>query len=398
MPLLFDELEVLYRDNLLNDVVPFWEKHSIDAECGGYFSCLDRAGNVFDTDKFIWLQGRQVWFFAMLYRRLEQRRAWLDAARNGAEFLKKHGRDSEGNWYFSLTREGRPLVQPYNWFSDAFAAMGFAQYALAAGDEEARDIAVHTFENLLRRIENPKGKYTKTVPGTRPLRSMAFPMIMVNLCLEMEGVIADEPLQRALDTAIREIMTLHYDPERKITFDNVAPDGSHVDCFEGRLILPGHGIEAMWFTIDAIRRRGGDRRITDRAVDVILNLLEFGWDGQYGGILYYRDIMGKPPEQLQWDQKLWWVHIETLVALAIAYSVSGRRDCWEWYQRVHEYTWQRFPDPEYGEWFGYLNRRGECLLELKGGKWKGCFHIPRGLYQCYREFGRLRQREATARA
>ena len=32
----------------------------------------------------------------------------------------------------------------------------------------------------------------------------------------------------------------------------------------------------------------------------------------------------------------------------------------------------------------YLNRRGEVLLPLKGGKWKGCFHVPRGLYQLWR--------------
>lgn len=41
----------------------------------------------------------------------------------------------------------------------------------------------------------------------------------------------------------------------------------------------------------------------------------------------------------------------------------------------------QFHKSQYPEWFGYLNRRGEVLLPLKGGKWKGCFHVPRGLYQ-----------------
>ncbi|GMU23597.1 MAG: N-acylglucosamine 2-epimerase [Phycisphaerae bacterium] len=380
------ELAVLYQENLLNDCIPFWERHSLDRECGGFFSCLDRTGEVFDTDKFVWLQARQVWTFAMFYRHLEARPGWLDIARHGAEFLADHGRDDEGNWYFSLTREGRPLIQPYNWFTDAFAAMGFAQYALASGDERARDIAVRTFENLLARRENPKGKYTKAFPGTRPMKSMAMPMIMINLCLEMEGVIPDEELRRLTDEAVEEIMTLFYDPARGITWDNVAPDGSHPDTFEGRIILPGHGIEAMWFTMEAVRRRGTSRRIIGTAVDCILNLLKFGWDPEFGGILYYRDIMGKPPEQLQWDQKLWWVHVETLVALAMAWRMTGREDCREWYQRVHAWTWARFPDPEHGEWFGYLNRRGERLFELKGGKWKGCYHVPRALYLCFREF------------
>lgn len=385
----FTELAALYRDTLLKDVMPFWARHSLDKEHGGYYTCLDRVGRVFDTDKFVWLQARQVWTFSMLYRQVEARPEWLEIARLGAEFLKRHGRDEKGNWYFSLTREGRPLVQPYNWFTDCFAAMGFAQYALASGEAEAADIALRTFRNVLRRRACPKGKYTKAFPGTRPLKSQAMPMILVNLSLEMGGVVPEDEIQRLLDDAVREEMTLFYDPKRGITWDNVAPDGSHPDCFEGRIILPGHGIEVMWFIIEAIRRRGGDRATIDTCVEVILNLLKFGWDTQYGGLLYYRDIMDKPPEQLQWDQKLWWVHIETLVALAIAYSVSGRRECWEWYERVHEYTWARFPDPEHGEWFGYLNRRGERLFDLKGGKWKGCYHIPRGLLMCWREFEAL---------
>ena len=127
-----------YRNALLNDVIPFWERHSMDHKCGGYFTCLDRDGAVFDTDKFVWLQARQVWMFSMLYNQLEKRESWLDIARHGAQFLRKHGMDEDGNWYFSLARDGRPLVQPYNIFSDCFAAMAFGQVVLATGDVEAK--------------------------------------------------------------------------------------------------------------------------------------------------------------------------------------------------------------------------------------------------------------------
>ena len=63
------------------------------------------------------------------------------------------------------------------------------------------------------------------------------------------------------------------------------------------------------------------------------------------------------------------------------YALTGDERCLEWFNRIHDYVWTRFKDPEYPEWFGYLNRRGEVLMPLKGGKWKGCFHVPRGLYQ-----------------
>jgi len=389
----FRSLAEKYRSALLGDVLPFWQKHSLDRDHGGYFTCLDRCGEVYDSDKFVWLQGRQVWLFAMLYNRLEKNPAWLEVARSGAEFLRRHGRDSSGNWYFSLTAAGDPLVQPYNIFSDCFAAMAMSQYALASGDDEAREIALETFKNILRRKENPKGAYSKVFPGTRPLRSFALPMILSNVALEMEWMLEPALLEETLDASAGDIMGRHYDSARRLLFENVAPDGTHVDSFEGRLISPGHGIEATWFMMDIARRRG-DTALAARATEALLAACAFGWDKEYEGLFYYLDADGHPPDQLAWDQKLWWVHAEALVALSLGYALTGEAECLEWFRRVHAYTWKNFPDPRCGEWYGYLNRRGEVLLPLKGGKWKGCFHVPRALYLCMNIFNELADRHA----
>jgi N-acylglucosamine 2-epimerase len=381
----FQFLANFYQNALLQDVIPFWEKHSLDREKGGYFTCLDREGTVYDTDKFIWLQNRQVWLFSTLYNQLEKRQNWLDIATHGADFLAKHGRDADGNWYFSLDRAGNPLTQPYNIFSDCFAAMAFSQYALASGDEESKAIALQAYNNVLRRKDNPKGQYSKTYPGTRSLKSLAVPMILANLTLEMAWLLSPQTLETVLAQTVKEVMMDFLDAERGLMFENVQPDGSHLDCFDGRLINPGHGIEAMWFIMD-IANRSNDQQTINQAVDVVLNILNFAWDEQYGGLYYFMDAEGHPPQQLEWDQKLWWVHLESLVALAMGYRLTGRAECWEWYQRLHDYSWSKFADPEYGEWFGYLNRQGEVLLNLKGGKWKGCFHVPRALLLCWKNF------------
>ncbi len=381
----YHELAQHYRSALLEDVIPFWEAHSIDFEYGGYFTCLDRTGQVYDTDKFMWLQARQVWTFAMLYNRVEKRQSWLDIAAHGARFLRAHGMDDRGNWYFSLNRSGEPLVQPYNIFSDCFAAMAFGQFALATESSEAADLALRTYHNILKRKDHPKGRYEKTVPGTRPMKSFALPMILCNLSLELEALLPSLEIEKTVDVVLDEVMHYFRDPEQNLIYENVAPDGSHIDSFEGRLINPGHGIEAMWFVIDiALRRK--DQVLINQAVNTILSILDFGWDPDYNGLYYFMDVHGHPPQQLEWDQKLWWVHLEALVALSMAYRVTGLELCWAWYQRVHDYAWQHFPDPTYGEWYGYLNRKGDILLPLKGGKWKGCFHVPRALYRCWTEF------------
>ncbi|MBL7199809.1 MAG: AGE family epimerase/isomerase [Anaerolineae bacterium] len=393
----FSDLAKLYQESLLGDVIPFWERHSVDWEEGGYFTCLDRMGSVYDTDKFTWLQARQVWTFSMLYNRCEKRDAWLQVARNGASFLTQHGTDCDGNWYFSLDRRGKPLVQPYNIFSDCFAAMAFSQCGLATGDEQAAEVALASYHNVLRRRDNPKGVYNKAYPGTRPLRTLAIPMILANLSLEMQWLFESDQLEQAVDSTVHEVMDVFLDQELGLMRENIAPDGSPVDSFEGRLLIPGHGIEAMWFIMDIARRRKS-WELVGQAIDVVLNTLRFAWDQEYGGIYYFMDVAGRPPLQLEWDQKLWWVHLETLVALSMGYALTGRQECWDWYQKVHDYAWPRFSDPVYGEWFGYLNRCGEVLLDLKGGKWKGCFHVPRALFLCWQQFEGLSRDERGPRA
>jgi N-acylglucosamine 2-epimerase len=258
--------------------------------------------------------------------------------------------------------------------------MAFGQLNKATGSEEYADIAVQTYHNILRRRENPKGKYNKTYPGIRPGKSFAIPLILSNLVLELKHLLDVKEVEETIRYSKREVMELFYQPETGIMPEVINPDGSFQDSFEGRLVIPGHGLEAMWFMMD-IAERTNDTNLIKKAVDISLGLLEFGWDKKYDGIFYMKDVKGYPTQQLEWDQKLWWAHQEAILAMLKGYLHTGDPRCMEWFEKLHEYTWSHFPDEEYGEWFGYLNRRGEVLLPLKGGKWKGFFHVPRFLLQ-----------------
>ncbi|MBQ9073768.1 MAG: AGE family epimerase/isomerase [Muribaculaceae bacterium] len=379
----FKKLAEQYKNELLDSVLPFWLEKSQDKECGGYFTCLDREGNVFDTDKFIWLQGREVWMFSMLYNKVEKRREWLDAAIQGGEFLKKYGHDGNYNWYFSLTREGKPLVEPYNIFSYTFATMAFGQLSIATGNKEYAEIAKKTFDIVLSKVDNPKGKWNKIHAGTRSLKNFALPMILCNLALEIEPLLDEEFMKKTIDVCIHEVMDVFLRPELGgLVVENVAEDGSLVDCMDGRHMNPGHAIEAMWFIMD-LGKRLNRPALIEKAKDTAIRMAEYGWDKEHGGIFYFMDFKGHPTQELEWDQKLWWVHIETLISMIKGYQLTKDPRCLEWFERVHNYTWEHFKDKEHPEWFGYLNRQGDVLLNLKGGKWKGCFHVPRGLYQCW---------------
>jgi N-acylglucosamine 2-epimerase len=374
----------LYQKELLEQIVPFWEKNSIDTDFGGFFTCLDRQGKVYDTDKFIWLQGRQVWMFSMLYNKVEKKQEWLDIALHGANFLLKNGRDDQGNWYFSLNQQGEPLIEPYNIFSDCFAAMAFGELYKATNDALHKEVAVKTYNNIIARQGNPKGKWSKAHKGTRDLKNFSLPMILCNLSLLLEDVIGKENVDKMVPPLVEDIMSNFLNKEHGIIMENIFPDGQLCDSFEGRQINPGHGNESMWFLMD-LAVRYNNPKLIKQCEEILIRTTEFGWDKEHGGIYYFLDIKGHPMQDLQWNQKLWWVHIETMISFAKAYKLTGNEKSKEWFLKLHDYTWNHFRDNEYqGEWFGYLTREGKPLLEAKGGKWKGCFHVPRGLYQLWK--------------
>jgi len=373
-----------YKNELLHEVIPFWENHSLDEEFGGYLTCIGKNGQIYDTDKFIWLQARQIWTFSILYQKVQNNKKWKEIALLGADFLEKHGRDADGNWYFSLDKKGNPLVQPYNIFSDCFAAMAFGKLYEIEPKEEYAKIAKNTFENILKRQDSPKGKYNKVHSGSRNLQNFALPMILCNLSLELEPLLGSDKVSEVTEKVIDLVMNKFYDKESGLVLENISDKGEFVDSFEGRLLNPGHAIEAMWFIMN-LGIRKNDYALVEKAEQIMFQQLENGWDDKYGGIFYFMDIKGHPPQQLEHDQKLWWVHLETLVALAKTYAYNQNPKAESWFKKVHDYTWSHFRDKERGgEWYGYLNRQGEVHLTLKGGKWKGCFHVPRALLEVWK--------------
>jgi N-acylglucosamine 2-epimerase len=375
------QLLELYRSALLDDVVPFWSQHAPDREWGGYYSYLDRTGDVYGTDKPVWLQARAVWMYSKLYNTVEPRPEWLELAALGYKFIAQHAFDTDGRAFFLLTRDGKPLRKRRYLFSESFLTIACAEYGEAAKDHSATLRAKDTFDLLLS-LHQAGGIEPKVIPTTRPMKSLAMPMIMIGTVQELRRH-AEIPLyDEVADACIKEILDHFCKHERQALLETVGPNGEELfDNPMGRVVNPGHAVETSWFLMHAARYRGSTE-MRKRALEILDWSLDLGWDWKYGGLLSFVDIDGKPPEQLEWDMKLWWPHCEALYATLLAHQLTGEDKYLEWFERIHAYTFDHFPDPAGGEWFGYLNRDGSVSLDMKGGLWKGMYHVPRALWFC----------------
>ena len=93
-----------YKNDLLTDILPFWLKYGIDHENGGYFTCLDRDGSLLDTNKSVWFQGRFAFILAYAYNNLEKQAEWLEACKNGIDFIEKYCFDTDGRMFYEVTK------------------------------------------------------------------------------------------------------------------------------------------------------------------------------------------------------------------------------------------------------------------------------------------------------
>lgn len=378
-----DELIAVYRDGLLKDTLPFWLRHAVDQEHGGFMFAVDRDGTRLDTDKGMWQHGRFTWLLATLDRELHGTEhwqpAWLETAKHGIDFMRAHGFDDDGRMFFQVTRDGKPLRKRRYVFTEAFGAISFAAYARASGDQRAADEARALFRLMVEYNTSPGLIPPKIDPDTRPSKGLSGPMITLVTAQVLRDTLDDEYAKEWIDRSIDELRDF-VKPDLEAVLEMVAPDGSVIDHFDGRTLNPGHALEAAWFVLDEAHRRGGDTELTKLGTDIVDYMWQRGWDQEYGGILYFRDLHGGPVQEYWHDMKFWWPHNEAILATLLAYRATGDAKYAEWHRMVHDWAHQHFADPEHGEWYGYLHRDGRVSVPLKGNLWKGPFHLPRMQY------------------
>jgi N-acylglucosamine 2-epimerase len=376
------DLQQFYRNQLLNDTVPFWFPRSFDQEYGGFLLMRDGDGTLIDDDKAVWIQGRATWLLATLYNTVEKKPEWLEGAKLGYEFLNRHCFDTDGQMFFHVSREGKPIRKRRYYFSETFYVIAAAAYAKASGDAGAAENARRVFGNCIAYASGEK-KLPPKFTGVRPAMGIGTPMIMLNTAQQLRDTIGDPRCDEMIMQWIEEIETYFVKEDIRCVMEQVAPDGSIIDHIDGRTLNPGHAIEGAWFILEEAKYRNNDPKLIALGCKMLDYMWERGWDKEQGGILYFRDVYGKPVQEYWQDMKFWWPHNEAIIATLSAYLLTGNNKYAEWHRMVHEYAYNHFHDTAHGEWYGYLHRDGTVAQTAKGNLFKGPFHLPRQEWFCH---------------
>lgn len=371
-----------YKDDLVNNIIPFWLTHGWDRENGGYYTCLDRDGSLMDPMKSVWFQGRFAYILSLAYNKIEKKTEWLEAAKSGLDFIEKYCFDTDGRMFFEVTATGVPVRKRRYAFSETFAAIAMAQYSIASGDKRYADKAIELINKIFYYLDTPGVLESKYRDGFRA-KGHSPCMILIDTAACVREAIDDPILTNRIDRSITELRRDFIKPEFKAILETVGPNGEFIDSLAGRTINPGHTLETAWFILEEAKYRNWDPELKQLGLTLCDWAWEWGWDKKYGGISYFKDCKNLPSQDYWHDMKFWWPQSEAIIATLYAYQASGDSKYLEMHKQISDYTYARFPDKEYGEWFGYFHYDGTLSQQAKGNMFKGPFHIPRMMLKCW---------------
>ncbi|MFW5811943.1 MAG: AGE family epimerase/isomerase [Alkalispirochaetaceae bacterium] len=378
------QLRRLYEETLLDDVIPWWERHGIDPN-GGINSCIQDDGTLINRDRWNWSQWRAVWVFSALYNKIEQRERWLEIAEGIYDFVSAHGPLESGHWPLLLSGEGEVQKGYESIYVDGFALYGLAELYRATGDPAVRKQGRRTLRALHEALDSPEPPPAYPYPIPKGLRPHGISMLTSLSAYEFGAAADDRDAAGLSVTHHRLVMERYWREDRQVLLEWLAEDGREVPPPKGTAVVPGHAIESMWFQIHIALARG-DRNTVEQALRIMRRHLELGWDDQEGGLFLAVDAEGR--EEVAWEhaeKKLWWPHTEALYGTLLAQELgvgSGVGDMpWamEWHEKVREWSYDHFPVSEHGEWTQKLDRQGKPLTETLVLPVKDPFHLPRAL-------------------
>lgn len=381
------------RQILKRSLVDFYLPAAVDRANGGFLETFDAQGR-FDPagEKFLVMQGRQLWFYSTLAAAGLEREAALAAAKGGFAFLHEKMRDREHGGYFSkVAATGEIVDARKHAYLHAFALYGIAAYARVSGDPAALAAARELFGVMETRMHDtvhggyheffsrdwrvftdPNEKGYVGVTGTKTYNTHLH---LLEAFAELYRAWPDPLVRRRVLELIHINTSTVKHPDFNHNVDGWRPDWSIVDTPRNLRASYGHDAECAWLALDAARAVDWPApMLRGWAVALAGAALARGYDREHGG-LFYGGPLGQPADD---TKKEWWVQAETLVALLELHRLTGDPEHLQRFDQTLAFL-ERHHLAREGGWYATRTAEGAPLRNNRASMWQGPYHGGRAL-------------------
>jgi mannobiose 2-epimerase len=386
------------RDELQNNLVPFWLERSIDSEFGGFIGHMSNDLTIDPrAPKGLILNTRLLWTFSALYR-FNKDNQCRDMARRACDYLETYFWDSRhGGAFWQVDFQGHPLDDKKKIYGQAFYVYALAEYCQAFKNDPALQRAKQLFD-LIETNSRDKiyGGYIEVCNRDWSVaedlrlsekdmdekKSMNNHLHLLEAYTNLYRIWPDTQLRQRL----MELIDVF---EHQI----VDPESGHMNHFFDETWQPksnnytfGHDIEAGWLLCEAAEVLG-DENVTSQTQKIALRLAQItlaeALDNDGG--LCYEGQSGKVTD----PKRQWWPQAECVVGFLNGYELSSDQSFLEAAQKAWFFIENYFIDRENREWFWRIDPNGRPdPAEPKVSQWKGPYHNVRA---CLETIKRLKQ-------
>lgn len=390
-----------FRRHMLDGIIPFWQRHSVDDEFGGFTTHLRRDGEWYAWTKITAMQARMAYAFARAYV-LSADPQHLKLARHAAGFMQAYLWDERrGGWLRSVQRDGVTLDSRKLTFHQAYATIGLSEYGRVAGDDAALT-AARTSYDLVRRslYDGERGGYMLacsrdwTVTSTTKTLCSQLDMAFAALSLYQASK-EDRYLNDVVDAA--GLMLEHmYDRRHHCLLETCTYDWMYEPRATRDTVWIGHNLKGAWLLLQ-LYEITQHSAFNDAALAILDFCIRFAYDRSSGGFFHY--VFRSGP--LASPEKLWWTNCEALLALGLAMRLGDSPHYAHYFNQTVEFCMRSFYDERHGEWFRSCASDGAPINSTKGGSDKAAYHTVQACayaFEYLRELETRAARAATTRA
>ena len=424
------------RDELFNNILPYWEKYSRDTRpgCEGFYGSIDNS-NTPDKDcpRSIVMTSRFLWTYSAVARYTKDAR-YLEMAEFAYEaIVQKYLDGQNGGVYWSVTPDGRPDVSKKQIYGEAFCIYGLSEYAAAVKELREGEVSPCAPTSSVA-TPSPKGKNSGAV---YPLKNPGTYSQAMNLAVSIYNLLEQHALDpayggyleacardwsptddmilspkdmncpKSMNTNLhvmeaytnlyRTLQVVSPDAETitaqvgkslsilvNVTIEKIVQPNNHLGMFfdmEWKLLADevsyGHDIEASWLLWEAVCELKDEKLkegIRQKVLDMAETALQEGFDFESGCMENYSKDGGKVRNR----NRVWWIQAETINGFYNAWEMTGLEKyseaCLKQWKWILEYQ----KDTVSGEWWNEVDSEGKPVLtEAKGGNWKTSYHNGR---------------------
>jgi mannose/cellobiose epimerase-like protein (N-acyl-D-glucosamine 2-epimerase family) len=370
----------------------FW-KGAFDSTLGGFYTNIDKYGNVIGTNKNMLSQSRDAYGYVRAFM-LTGNETYLQFARAGLDFMYQHAWDpTNGGWYDELGPSGNVLNPSANKsaFNQHYALLGIAAYYEATGDTLDWNWLMRGYQHMENNLWDDRpiyfgyydyGNFNWTYLSGKSFNATvdAITTHLLYLYLLTEDQSYKNRLLEIADNIRNHLVASM--PGQVIGFAEEYDSDWNIDNNEIMTIM-GHVLKSAW-CLGRVYQLEQDPDYTQDAAYLIEDVLTKGYDHEFGGP--YKDYNRLTGQMMMWGNpdtaKAWWQMEQAVTAGLEMYRITGDAQYFNMADETLDFFMKYFVDHEYGEVYENRTRYGgQAWNENKGGGGKAAYHsIELGYY------------------